>query len=209
MNKNTEEYKILIADDDEIVAMLIEQILVQAGYSVDIVENSDKLIQKCLKNAYDLVLLDYHMPPQDGISAINEIKDHIDIGYIIITSKKDKILEEKSSKAGALGFIYKDELKEDSLLATVRHGVSVSKTIQYLSTTKDETKSIYTAIGILSERYKLSVDTAYESLRRHVRSERIKTIDFARLLIEENNHEFEKKREKSHIFSKINKLFVD
>ena len=64
---------ILIADDDQNLAMLYEQELSDAGYSVDVVHDARSAIDRVRENAPDLLVLDVHMPGMDGIDALNRI----------------------------------------------------------------------------------------------------------------------------------------
>lgn len=64
---------ILIADDDQNLAMLYEQELSDAGYNVDVVHDARAAIERVRKNPPDLLVLDVRMPGMDGIEALNHI----------------------------------------------------------------------------------------------------------------------------------------
>lgn len=64
---------ILIADDDQNLALLYEQELTDAGYRVDVVHNAQEAIDRVKENPPDLLVLDIHMPGMDGIEALNHI----------------------------------------------------------------------------------------------------------------------------------------
>ncbi|MDP6040183.1 MAG: response regulator [Candidatus Latescibacteria bacterium] len=64
---------ILIADDDQNLALLYEQELTDEGYRVDVVHNAQTAIDRVRENPPDLLVLDIRMPGMDGIEALNHI----------------------------------------------------------------------------------------------------------------------------------------
>ena len=64
---------ILIAEDNDINAMLARAALVKAGHRVDVVGNGKAAVDAVTlagKMRYDVVLMDLHMPVMDGLDAI-------------------------------------------------------------------------------------------------------------------------------------------
>jgi CheY-like chemotaxis protein len=64
---------ILIADDDQNLALLYEQELTDEGYCVDVVHDAQAAIERVKENPPDLLILDIRMPGMDGIEALNHI----------------------------------------------------------------------------------------------------------------------------------------
>ncbi len=64
---------ILIADDDQNLALLYEQELTDEGYRVDVVHNAQTAIDRVRENPPDLLVLDIRMPGMDGIEDLNHI----------------------------------------------------------------------------------------------------------------------------------------
>ncbi len=64
---------ILIADDDQNLALLYEQELTDEGYCVDVVHDAQTAIERVKDNPPDLLILDIRMPGMDGIEALNHI----------------------------------------------------------------------------------------------------------------------------------------
>lgn len=72
--------RILVAEDNDINALLVRATLSKAGHAVDVVANG-KLAVEALTQAggahrYDLVLMDLDMPVMDGLQAISHIRRH-------------------------------------------------------------------------------------------------------------------------------------
>lgn len=71
--------RILVVDDAADIRTLIEKICVEFGLQVDTAQNGVEAIEKCrqslsVKQPYDLVLMDIHMPLLDGRQAISQIR---------------------------------------------------------------------------------------------------------------------------------------
>lgn len=67
--------KILIVDDNEINNYVVEKMLNRFGIAVDVATNGEEAIEKFKKNEYDLIMMDYLMPPGiDGIETVKRIR---------------------------------------------------------------------------------------------------------------------------------------
>ncbi len=82
-----EDFKILIAEDDEIVREVISSILSKEGYSVSTASDGLEAIKKLLVEDFHLVLTDIKMPHADGIEVLKEaIKHNPDCAVVILTA---------------------------------------------------------------------------------------------------------------------------
>ena len=71
---------VLIAEDNDINAMLARATLLKAGHRVEVVGNGKAAVEAVTgggrKQRYDVVLMDLHMPVMDGLDAIAAIRRH-------------------------------------------------------------------------------------------------------------------------------------
>jgi len=100
---------ILIVDDQESNVTLLEQMLVEAGYSrVSTTRNPREVCALHRKNRYDLILLDLQMPGMDGFEVMEGLKTNAADSYLpvlVITAQPGHKL--RALQAGAKDFISK------------------------------------------------------------------------------------------------------
>jgi CheY-like chemotaxis protein len=68
------EIKILVAEDNPMIRLLIAKLLKKRGQVADIVVNGREAVAAAAHEFYDLILMDMQMPEMDGISATAAIR---------------------------------------------------------------------------------------------------------------------------------------
>jgi len=101
--------KLLIADDEAIIAMQLSDYLTSAGYDViGTVSSGEESLRAARKLSPDLILMDIIMPGgMDGIEAARKINRELDIPVIFLTSFADEKLVERAKSAGPYGYLLK------------------------------------------------------------------------------------------------------
>lgn len=66
---------VLVAEDNTVNQLVINDYLQSFGCEVTIVENGQKAVEACQNNRYDLVFMDIQMPVMDGYSATRAIRE--------------------------------------------------------------------------------------------------------------------------------------
>jgi CheY-like chemotaxis protein len=67
--------RILVADDNAVLRTAVRGILRLQGHAAESVANGRQAVEEAARRAYDLVLLDIHMPVMDGLEAAAELRE--------------------------------------------------------------------------------------------------------------------------------------
>lgn len=100
--------KILIVEDEPLIAATIETALKKQGYEVvGEADNFDDALEQSQQNSPDLVLLDIQLEGEkDGINLAGEL-DQRQIPYLFLTSQTDPSTIDRIKEVSPLGFIAK------------------------------------------------------------------------------------------------------
>jgi DNA-binding response OmpR family regulator len=87
--------KILLVEDEIMLAEAITQVLRNNNYSVDIAQDGEYGLDCALTGIYDIIILDLMLPKKDGISVLRELRrEGIKSHVILLTAKsqmEDKV----------------------------------------------------------------------------------------------------------------------
>lgn len=113
---------ILIADDEEMVRLVIRAVLSYRGYQVTEATDGEDMMRIVRESngQFDLVLLDVDMPRLNGWDALKQIiKEYPEPRVILLSGGSVDSDEEKARELGAAGFLCKP-FKNDALIRLVR-----------------------------------------------------------------------------------------
>lgn len=107
--------RILVADDEHLVAIELTYTLAQLGYTVvGPVTDGLAAIELARKTLPDLALLDIRMPVLDGLSAAHELTAQLDIPCIIVSAYSEEAYVQTAGAVGVFGYAVKP-VPEDQL----------------------------------------------------------------------------------------------
>ncbi|MBI2171370.1 MAG: response regulator transcription factor [Chloroflexi bacterium] len=101
------EWKALIVEDEEGIALLLKEILEREGYSVRISANGMEGLREFFASPPDVVLLDITMPEMDGWTLLERIREVAETPVLFITSLVEESSKVRGLKAGADDYIVK------------------------------------------------------------------------------------------------------
>jgi PAS domain S-box-containing protein len=122
-----EEAKILLVEDEGIVALDIQSRLSNLGYTVPAACSSgEAAIEKATEMYPDLVLMDIRLKGEiDGIEAARQIQALLDIPVVYLTAHADAATVERAKQTGPFGYVLKPveerELQTNIEMALYRH----------------------------------------------------------------------------------------
>lgn len=108
--------RILLVDDEEMVARMETTLLERMGYQVMFRTGSNEALElfKADPDSFDLIISDMTMPNMTGVQFANEVKAiRTDIPVIICTGFSDQINESNCKELGIQGYIMKPVIKQE------------------------------------------------------------------------------------------------
>jgi CheY-like chemotaxis protein/HPt (histidine-containing phosphotransfer) domain-containing protein len=127
---------ILVAEDNELSAQVMEQALVRQGHRVRLASNGREVLTLAEQGGFDLLLLDVHMPELDGFQVVRAVRErertaggHLPI--IALTARSRKEDRERCLAAGMDDFQTKP-IRPADLLAAIDRVLSTHSSRQSL-----------------------------------------------------------------------------
>ena len=102
--------RILIADDDELIAELASEVLIDAGHACGWVTSAEAAWECVRRKRPDILLLDQTMPGESGLTLLRRLRQSArfyDLPVIMFTAMNGAADEAQAIYAGAQDFITK------------------------------------------------------------------------------------------------------
>lgn len=115
-----EDLRILIVEDESIVARDIQGMLFRLGYGLSpIASRGKEAIEKALERQPDIILMDIRLKENmDGIETAKKIREHFSIPIIYMSALSDEESMKQARKAEPFFFIPKP-IEEDELQTVI------------------------------------------------------------------------------------------
>ena len=106
-----DKLRVLLAEDNQINAVLATAIIKRAGHHVDVAGNGQEALETLAQAPYDVILMDMHMPVMDGLDATRRIRklpsDAAKTPIIALTANAMRADRETCLEAGMDDFLSK------------------------------------------------------------------------------------------------------
>ncbi len=123
------QIRVLVVDDEPEICHLIEQILKQEGYQVDVRFSGIKALQMIKRYNYHLLLTDLEMPEVDGLELIKKAKkQNPEIRVIMVTGNATVDIAIRSLRHRIDGYI-KKPFNISELKKVVRQTLCIHKIV--------------------------------------------------------------------------------
>ena len=101
--------KIMVVEDESIIALDLQMSLEEAGYTVvSVVSSGEEAINRCADLEPDLLLMDVHLEgPLDGIETARHIRRGQDIPVLFLSANVDALTLKRVQSVQAAGYIAK------------------------------------------------------------------------------------------------------
>lgn len=117
-----ENLNVLLADDDESLARVIQIQLKASDVTSQVVHNGLDCLKALEKRHFDALILDLNMPMMGGLDVLKKLSANLPCPVIILTAYEDLGLAIKSVKLGAFDFLTKP-FEKDKLLNTLENAI--------------------------------------------------------------------------------------
>ena len=142
--------KILVVDDDQDFRRAIVNVIETAGYGVLQAQDGQDALRLVEKEIPDLILLDYRMPGEDGLSVAANIKGRISaVPIIIITAYAEVSSAVKAIKMGVYDYVTKP-IDNNDLIFTIKRALErqdLAQEVERLRKVLSERASLYELMG--------------------------------------------------------------
>lgn len=104
----TTQARVLVVDDDPVVARSIDRVLSGKGYAVITASDGPEALAKLAEGRYDAVFTDIRMPGMDGLEVAARIKATQPwLPVVIVTGYGSAASEARAKEIGVAGFLHK------------------------------------------------------------------------------------------------------
>ena len=121
--------KIMIVEDERLVALELRLALEELGYVVTgIADTGEGAVLAAGASMPDLIIMDIKLKPgpMDGIEAAKRIRELYNIGYIYVTGNADESTYQRAMRSSPLGYFNKP-LNEDTLDQAIQTAITKGK----------------------------------------------------------------------------------
>ncbi|MEB8132085.1 response regulator transcription factor [Mammaliicoccus sciuri] len=148
--------KILVVEDDEKIARVIQLELEYANYKIDIAHTGKSALERLETENFDLILLDVMIPELNGLEVLRRIREQNEDVKIIMLTARDAVMDKVSGlDSGANDYMTKPfEIEE--LLARIRVHLKEKSTLKVQN--EDDNASTYRYLSIYKSRREVYID---------------------------------------------------
>lgn len=186
--------RILLAEDDSLVALDLLEELRSLGYEVvGSAATGTEAVSLARELLPDLILLDIKMPELDGLEAAAQITAARPVPIIILSAHSDAPLIERATHLGVLAYLIKPvDVRE--LETTIRVAMSRFREFQALrqevadlKEALETRKLVERAKGILMRRRNCTEEEAFRKMQRESQNQNRKIGEIAQAIIAADN----------------------
>ncbi len=122
--------KILIADDETDIALILKLQLEDADYRTVRVKDGVEALEVLAKEQFELLLLDIKMPRMDGLQVLKKVREaYPAMVVVMMTAHGSEEIAVQAMKEGALDYIAKP-FSNDDMLKRVERAIFYNRTLQ-------------------------------------------------------------------------------
>ncbi len=121
--KHNKKSKILIIEDEEILAEMYKDKFLEAGFDVFSVFNAEDGLILAKKEKPDLIILDIILPRENGISFLRKLreeKDIFSIPVVVLSNYDDPLTKKEAKQLKAKDYLIKTDFTPAQLIKRIK-----------------------------------------------------------------------------------------
>jgi serine phosphatase RsbU (regulator of sigma subunit) len=124
MTADSGQIRVLLVEDDDGDALLVEELLHEAGVGVE-VQRARRLAEaRTLVRDAACVLLDLGLPDSQGLDGLRQLlRQEPDVAVVVLTGLADEYLGEQAVRAGAQDYLVKGDVSGELLHRVIRYAM--------------------------------------------------------------------------------------
>jgi len=108
--------KILICDDEPGLRALIKRYALSYGHEATEARNGAEAVEACMKESFDIIIMDIMMPGLDGISAVREIRKTSDTPVLMLSARGEEYDKVTGFELGVDDYVVKPFSSKELML---------------------------------------------------------------------------------------------
>lgn len=116
--------RVLIIEDDELIARLERDYLEAAGFETEVETNGKKGLERALRGGLEAILLDVMLPEKNGFDICREIRRDTNLPIIMVTARKEEVDKIRGLGLGADDYLVKP-FSPTEMVARVRSHIQI------------------------------------------------------------------------------------
>jgi AmiR/NasT family two-component response regulator len=181
--------RILVADSDARTVAVVAQELRAAGFDVLEAFDGPTAFDACMAHAPSLALISYIIPGSTGPDIAHEITSRTSVPVVLMSSVSGEGVAREATAAGVLAFL-PQPVDPRQLLPVVRIAIQRARDYHALRSRSEQLnaalqggRNVSLAAGLLMATFHIGREEAFERLRRHARSNRVRLEEVASELL--------------------------
>jgi AmiR/NasT family two-component response regulator len=181
--------RVLVADSDAHTVTVVRQELRAAGFDVLEAFDGPSAFDACQVHAPSLAIVSYVISGSSGVEIAREITNSTSVPVVLMSAQTDEAFVREAAGAGVMAFLFQP-LDARQLLPVVRIALQRSRDLHALHSRAEQLnaalqggRNVSMAAGLLMAMFHIGREEAFERLRRHARSNRVRLEDVASELL--------------------------
>jgi AmiR/NasT family two-component response regulator len=181
--------RVLIAEGDAGIVAAVRQELRAAGFEVFEAFDGPGTFDACIVHTPSLAIISYGISGSSGVEIAHEVASRTSVPVILLSADSNETVVREAVAANVVAFLLKP-VDMRQLLAVVRIALQRARDYQALRSRAEQLnaalqggRTVSLAAGLLMATFHIGREEAFERLRRHARSNRVRLEEVATELL--------------------------